>query len=365
MKKNILYLTRTMGLGGTEKVILQLCENLNDEFNKIVVCSSGGIHESKLSKLGIKHYKIPDFEDKSFGNIIKTIKIIKKIIKDENIDIVHTHHRMAAFYASLINRNKKVIQVHTAHNTFFDKKRLTNFALNSVNIIAVGNKVKDNLVDYYGLCKNNVSVIYNGIEEDENNYPKIPELKEISENGYFLVGNIGRLSEQKGMKYFIEAFLEIKQKYKDIKFCIAGDGELKDELINYSKKLNVYDDILFLGYRNDISNVISHCDLIVLSSLWEGLPLTPIEVFMRKKTIVATNVDGTPEIVKDNFNGLLVDSKNSSEISKAIIKIYENINLKEKFEKNAYKTYIDNFTIEEFADKYLKYYMNLIRLYNI
>jgi|GEM_PF-5977952 len=86
---------------------------------------------------------------------------------------------------------------------------------------------------------------------------------------------------------------------------------------------------------------------------------------MRKKTIVATNVDGTPEIVKDNFNGLLVDSKNSSEISKAIIKIYENINLKEKFEKNAYKTYIDNFTIEEFADKYLKYYMNLIRLYNI
>ncbi|WP_150541632.1 glycosyltransferase family 4 protein [Clostridium perfringens] len=365
MKKNILYLTRTMGLGGTEKVILQLCENLNDEFNKIVVCSSGGIHESKLDEIGIRHYKIPDFENKSFGNIIKTIKIIKKIIKDENIDIVHTHHRMAAFYTSLINRNKNVIQVHTAHNTFFDKKRLTNFALNNVNIIAVGNKVKDNLIDYYGLWKDNVSVIYNGIEEDKNNYPQIPELKEVTENGYFLVGNIGRLSEQKGMKYFIEACSQVKKNFENIKFCIAGDGELKDELINYSKKLNVYDDILFLGYRNDISNVISHCDLIVLSSLWEGLPLTPIEVFMRKKTIVATNVDGTPEIVKDNFNGLLVDSKNSSEISKAIIKIYENINLKEKFEKNAYKTYIDNFTIEEFADKYLKYYMNLIRLYHI
>ncbi|WP_415306282.1 glycosyltransferase family 4 protein [Clostridium perfringens] len=361
MKKNILYLTRTMGLGGTEKVILQLCENLNDEFNKIVVCSSGGIHESKLDEIGIKHYKIPDFENKSFGNIIKTIKIIKKIIKDENIDIVHTHHRMAAFYTSLINRNKNVIQVHTAHNTFFDKKRLTNFALNNVNIIAVGNKVKDNLIDYYGLCKDNVSVIYNGIEEDKNNYPQIPELKEVTENGYFLVGNIGRLSEQKGMKYFIEACSQVKKNFENIKFCIAGDGELKDELIEYSKQKGVYDDILFLGYRNDVSNVISHCDLIVLSSLWEGLPLTPIEAFMRKKTIVATNVDGTPEIVENNLNGVLVEPKNSYEINDGIIKLYKNDELRRIFENNAYQTYKNKFTIEKFIINYLNYYKNLIR----
>lgn len=80
-KKNVLFLTRTMKLGGTENVILQLCEILKPQVNKIVVCSCGGVNVEKLQKMGIKHYMIPDIEEKSLKTFLTTYKVISKIVK--------------------------------------------------------------------------------------------------------------------------------------------------------------------------------------------------------------------------------------------------------------------------------------------
>ena len=80
-KQNVLFIVRTMGLGGTENVVLQLCEILIGKVNKIVVCSLGGIHEQKLDMMGIKHYKIPDISSKNPINMLKNYWSIKSIIK--------------------------------------------------------------------------------------------------------------------------------------------------------------------------------------------------------------------------------------------------------------------------------------------
>lgn len=100
--QNILFIVRTMGLGGTENVVLQLCEILSDKVNKIVVCSSGGVHEKKLHEMGIKHYLIPDIASRNPMDMLKSCRSIKSIIDKEQITIVHSHHRMAAFYAELV-----------------------------------------------------------------------------------------------------------------------------------------------------------------------------------------------------------------------------------------------------------------------
>lgn len=120
-KQNILFIVRTMGLGGTENVVLQLCEILAGRVNKIVVCSSGGVHESKLQTMGIKHYTIQDVANKNPVSMLRIYSSIKSIIKREKITIVHSHHRMAAFYAELA-APKGVIKVANAHNTFQDKR---------------------------------------------------------------------------------------------------------------------------------------------------------------------------------------------------------------------------------------------------
>lgn len=354
--KNILYFTRTMGIGGTEKVVMQLCRYFNNKFNKIIICSNGGIHEDELQKLGIKHYKIDDIEDKNPIIIFKTLISLYKIIKNENIDIVHTHHRMAAFYSEILNKLMNFKFIHTAHNTFHNKKTLTKFALNNAEIIAVGEKVKENLLELYELDTDKINVIYNGIEKYTGEISVVPEIKKFKDKGYFIVGNIGRLSKQKGMEYYIKAIPESIKKYRKIKFYIIGDGEDKLELIKLAKELGIEDNVIFLGYRNDVINIIKQLDLIVLSSLWEGLPLTPIEAFSEGKTIIATDVDGTSEIVKDNFNGILIESKNSKEIADSIVKLYGNKEFKEKLENSALKTYKCKFTLENFVLEYKLYY---------
>ncbi|MDU2121203.1 MAG: glycosyltransferase family 4 protein [Clostridium celatum] len=357
-KKNILYLTRRMGIGGTEKIVLQLCNEIGCEFNKVIVCSNGGIHEKELKEMGIRHYCIPDLESKNIISIVKTIFTIIKILNVEKIDIIHTHHRMAAFYGAIFKKFIRIDVVNTAHNTFYNKKRLTKFALKDVKTIAVGERVKENIVEYFNVDEKNVSVIYNGVGFDTNNR-EINELKELKSKGYFLVGNIGRLSEQKGMIYFIDACYKINKIEPKIKFFIIGDGELKENLINKVKSIGMEENIIFLGYRDDISNIISNIDLIVLSSLWEGLPLTPIEAFMNKKTIVATDVDGTAEVVKHNFNGILVNKKNSEEIKDAVIELFNDNNKRIQFEKNAFNTYISKFSIQKFREEYIKFYKSL------
>ena len=97
-----------MALGGTENIILQLCEVFKPLVHNIVVCSSGGINEEKLSAMGIRHYTIPDIEKKSIHNLLTIPAEVKEIIRQENITVIHTHHRMAAFYCQIMGLSKKI-----------------------------------------------------------------------------------------------------------------------------------------------------------------------------------------------------------------------------------------------------------------
>lgn len=358
MRKNILYFTRTMGLGGTENVVLQLCEIMKSD-NKIIVCSCGGINVQRLSEMNIKHYTIPDIENKNPRAMIKILKTLLKVIRNENIDIIHTHHRMAAFYTRIAKSIEKFTFINTAHNTFNDKKRLTRFVYKKANLIAVGKEVKRNLCEFYGMPNDQVTVIYNGIKPFDKEIQQIELIDKFISNGYYVVGNIGRLSEQKGFKYYIEAASIVLNKNDKVKFLIIGEGEERVELEERVKELNLTESIIFMGYRNDIQNIISQLDLVVLTSLWEGLPLTPLEAFSVEKAIVATAVDGTIEIVDDGVNGFLVEARNANGIAESIIKLLNDEEERKSFGKNAKEKYKAEFSFTAFCEKYKKYYCEI------
>lgn len=355
MSKNILYFTRTMGLGGTENVILQLCELMNKD-NKVIVCSCGGLNVDKLKKMNIKHYTIPDIEVKNLKVLVQTFKVLLKIIKEEKIDIIHTHHRMAAFYVSCLKFLKKFIFINTAHNIFLDKKILTKFSYKRSVLIAVGEHVKKNLCTFYGFNEQEIIVINNAVKPLNNEIKNIKEIEEYKTQKKIIIANIGRISEQKGMIYFVKAAKILLEKNKNLIFLIVGDGELKEELEEYIRKNNIQENVILLGYRNDIQNIMAQVDLIVLSSLWEGFPLIPIEAFSVGKPVIATNIEGTIEIVKDKFNGLLVEPKDEVDLSKKIEFFVENINELENYGYRARKTYELNFDIKSFNNLYTKVY---------
>lgn len=357
-EKNVLFIVRTMGLGGTENVVLQLCEILSEKVNKIVVCSSGGVHEKKLQEMGIKHYVIPDIASKNPMDMLKSFRSIKNVIDKEQISIVHSHHRMAAFYAELV-APKSVVKVANAHNTFTDKKKLTQLAYRSTKVIAVGEMVKKNLTEYFGIPKEKICVIHNAVKPFDGNIVPVEALCQEHTKGNVLIGNIGRLSEQKGMSYFIEAAEITAKAHPEARFIIVGDGEESEQLHAQVKAKGLQNKVLFLGYRNDIQNVMSQLDFVVLSSLWEGLPLTPIEAYSVGKTVVGTAVDGTTEIIRDGIDGYLIEPRNPMQLAEKMNELIENPEMRESMGIQAMKRYQDEFSFEKLSERYIAFYEGL------
>lgn len=354
-KQNILYICRATQHGGTENVVLQLCEIFSPLVNSIVVASADGFAVQELKKYNIRHYEIPDLEKKTPQSIIRTCSILATIIQKENITTIHTHHRMAAFYVRLLGLDKKCYFINTSHNTFFNKRVLTRFSYKNCNLIACGEMVKQNLCDVYGL--KNVTVIHNAVKPFDEEIKVEKEFYEAKNEGYFLVGNVGRLTEQKGMIYYIDAMPMILSRHPNVKFYIIGDGEKMEELIERCQNIHVKP--TFMGFRKDIRGLMSQLDLVVLSSLWEGLPLTAIEAFSVGKTMVATSVDGTVEVVEDYKNGLLVNAKDPEMIADKVCWIIEHPDERRQMEINAKRTFEMEFSFNILANTYIEYYRGL------
>jgi len=353
--QNILFILRATQHGGTEKVVLELCEALAPRVNKIAIAScSKGIDQKELEKLGVQHYEIPDIECKKICNIIRIRKIIKTIIKKDKITIIHTHHRMAAFYCQLI-KSKGLIFINTSHTVFYNKKYLTQFAFSGMKLIACGRTVKESLVNFQGIDSQRIKVISNSVKPYNSTIIPIKEITDAINEDYIVAGFIGRLSKEKGLIHLVDAVKNIPK--LKIKFFIVGAG---DDEINIKKRIQKYGiekKFCFLGYRNDAQNIAKQLDYIVLPSLQEGLPLVPIEAFSVGKPVIATNIEGTSEIIDNGVNGLLVPPGNVADLSKAISSM-----TKEKcieFGENAYKKYLACFSYKVFRNEYINYYEGL------
>lgn len=340
--------------GGAENVILQLCEIFNPLVNKIVVCAGKGFDQKALEKLHIKFYEIPDIEKKNIGTMLTVSKTLRHVVKKEKITVIHTHHRMAAFYVSLLRLYWNRTFINTSHNTFDNKIKLTQFSYRHAHLIACGEMVKKNLEETFNL--HDVTAIHNAVKKFAGPVVLDPTLKALHDKGYFLIGNIGRMTEQKGFVYFIEAMPDILKRHPKAKFIIVGAGELEQSLRAEVAKLHLEQYVIWLGFRRDVQNVMSQLDLIVLSSLWEGLPLTPIEAFSVGRSVVATAVDGTVEIVQNGVNGYLIPPRDSEAITEKCCELADQPALLQKFEAKARKRFTEEFSFATFEQRYIKYY---------
>ena len=350
-KNNILHISRTMDIGGAERIVYQLSSDLKDEFDSVHVASTGGIWESELAAQGIQHHKILDIDSKNPLTVLKLLSSIRQIIKKNDISIVHTHHRMAAFYIRLLKFvYPKLTHVYTAHNVFKDKLPLYRFALKNAKRVAVGAAVNNNLKEDVGITDS--KVIYNGVilKETDNQVDDI-----VGYDGTKL-GCIARLSEQKGLTYLIEAMSLLT--VKNIRLFIVGDGELRNELENKVEELHLQDSVTFLGYRKDIVECINSFDFCILPSVFEGFGLVAIEAFMNSKTLVATDIPGLNEVVT-NENGILVPAQNPDALAGAIERLATDVPLRNRLAFHAKKTYEEKFSYSMFLENYRALYREI------
>ncbi len=180
--------------------------------------------------------------------------------------------------------------------------------------------------------------------------------------GDFLIGNVARLETRKGHQFLLDAFKNVveEQKYGHVKLLIIGEGNKRKYLENYVKELNLGDKVIFTGYREDVEELMALMDIFVLTSLREGLPRVLVQAAAVGMPSIAFNVDGVPEIIKDNYNGFLVKVKDLEQLGNRIVKYMNNKELVLLHGRNGREFIENKWSIKGMVDRIDKIYQNLV-----
>ncbi len=341
--------------GSAQNTYLSILGLKRNHFHTVLVSGRTLESEMKSEEIGalIENIQILQSENIEFiqcPSLVRKVSIIKdvkallhivRIIRKHKPQIVHTHTSKAGLLGRLAAKLCRVpIILHTPHgHVFFGyfgpiQSKLFILLEKLVSLITdrivtlTDREKRDHLVAKIAK-KDKFAVIFSGV--DLRKFKEISllmklEIKQkmgIPERSQ-IVGTIGRLVPVKGHEYFIEAAQYILLKHPDTYFIIVGDGPLKEDLEKKAQNFGIGNNILFLGWREDIDVILSLFDIFVLSSLNEGMGRVLVEAMALGKPIVASDVGGIPDLVIHNKNGLLVRPKKSNELADNIQILMEN-----------------------------------------
>ncbi|MEW6457410.1 MAG: glycosyltransferase family 4 protein [Acidobacteriota bacterium] len=323
-----------------------------------IVCRT----DSPLYRKAIEENVFPyGLKIKGEYDLIATLKLAK-IYSIESPHIVHFHDSHSITIGKLAACFKKVpIKIISRRVDFPIKKTLfKRFKyINGIDtIITVSKGIKEVLLKD-GIKENIIHTIYSGIDlnkfklEGDKNYWR--EKLEFKKN-YFLIGNIASLSDHKGHKYLLQAAKILKERIDNFEILIAGDGKLRNSLINLSKNLKVDDVVKFLGFIEHIPRFLKSIDLFVLSSYLEGLCTSLLDAMASSIPIIATNTGGIPEAVEDGVNGILVTPKDPQALADAIYLLYKNPERMKQMGKKGLNRAEKLFSLDSMIEKTLDLY---------
>ena len=313
----ILYVITGLGLGGAEKVVCDLADQMSNLGHQVKIAYLTG--EILVRPKNINVDIIP-LDLNNFYGLYLASKKYKKLIQDFQPDVVHAHMVHANIFTR-INRIGCAIPklICTAHNSNEGGRlrmiayRLTNF-LSDFNS-NVSQEATESLISKGAFNKNNLTTVYNGID-----LSKFKSFKTAKKNDEIMVLSVGRFNEQKDYPNLFRAIKILKDNslIEKVKFYVAGDGDLRSQLEKTIEDFGINNNIILLGKRSDIPDLLNQADYFVLSSLHEGLPTVVIEAMACETFVVATDCGGSAEILGET--GVLVPIQNSEALAKGLEK---------------------------------------------
>lgn len=336
--KKIVFVAQSNG--GVAEYLYMFLKNSkdNDEYEKYLVVSNQYKEQEERVKKYVKNiYYVDMTRNMSFSKDLRSIKKLKKVIKEIKPDIVYLHSSKAGGIGRLaLWFNKKIKVIYNAHGWYFnaqisEKKKKIYILMEKIlakHTDIIVNISKD---EYESAVKNKIApkekmcIIENGIDfskfKDSDKYREITREKYNINKDEVVIGVVGRLTEQKDPMTSVKAFKLINEKYSNTKLMFVGSGELENDVIHYAKENGIYDKVIITGWVNDVEKYIPAFDIAILPSKWEGFGLVLVEYMACNKPIVASNVGGIKNIIVDNVNGYLIEAENVKMLEDKIIKI--------------------------------------------
>ncbi len=373
-KSRIIHIQVLPILSGVQKSMLDIISRLDpNKYDITVLCQTEGDLTQALKQKNIRFITLPELkrEINPYYDFLAFLKLYK-LLKHGKYDLVHTHSSKPGIIGRLAAKAAGIkCIVHTVQGFAFHEhssnvqiflvrllEKLAGMA--SHKVIFVNSKDRD-IASKMKLVPNQKMVtIHNGV--DLNQFNSANGLKNgngIKKNGA-MVGMVARLWEQKAPQDYIASIPKVVAKMPDAKFLVIGDGPLETELKKMSDKLGIEKNVQFLGWRQDINDLLKVIDVVVLPSLWEGLPVAILEAMALSKPIVATNIKGNNELVVHGETGYLVKPGNPEEISSYVLKLLNDQPLAKKMGRLGYSRVKEKFALNKIVEQTSSLYENLL-----
>jgi glycosyltransferase involved in cell wall biosynthesis len=349
---NILYIRPFLENGGATAYILQLAEGLSARGHKSVAATCGGEQQGRMARFGIVYDRIPLSPSTPF-HWAAALPAILRIVRREQIDLINTHHRFAALVGKSAARLARIPFVSTMQEIKGNRGRLTRLGLGN-QMITLSTAIKQHIITNYQMPADQISVIPMGVEIPPalSSQQRTALIQSIGLDGRApIIACIGRLSSEKGQIYLLQAIPAVLASYPNAQFLFVGEGPDRPELEARAAQLGLTANLFFLGWRNDVQDLIGLADFLVVPSLTEGLGIVIIEAFAQKKSAIATNVGGILDIVTPQENGILVPAGNSSEISEAVISFLRNPAQVSTFAQKGYELVNKHFSKQKMIEQ--------------
>jgi glycosyltransferase involved in cell wall biosynthesis len=369
----ILKFITQLGIGGTERQFVYLAKGLDrTQFDIHVGCLDRKgelLKEIEALNIPVSEYRIRRLYN--YRSIQRRFRLARDI-RREGIQLVHTY----GFYANLFTIPAarlagNCVTIASVRDTgaFTNHKKLRSISQMIAcgfadSVIANSEAVRDWLVGL-GLNENHIQVIPNGIAIPDapaapSDFPIRRELGLDPDAPVAAV--ICRLTPGKGLEYFLEAAVRVGNCMPSARFLIVGSAKVnppyKQVLEDCVSRLKLHGRVIFTGERTDVPKLLAEVNLSVLPSLGEGLSNSLLEAMAAGLPVIATNVGGNPEIVRDGQNGILVPARDSAALGDAILHILSSPALARRFGENGRQLAAKDFslqsTIRRTEDLYLK-----------
>lgn len=349
-----------LGMGGAEHLVTNLSDELVHRGHDVKIIYLTGY---ALVKPKNKSIELISIDMKSPKDFIHAYNIIRNTIKSYKPDIVHSHMYHANIVSRLVRLStytpKLICTSHSSNEGGKLRMLSYRFTQNLADLSTnVSHDAVNSLIKKGAVKENNIICIPNGIDTDkfsrDDNVREIKR-KQLDIGNKLMLLAVGRFYEAKDYSNLLQSISRLLKLRTDFKLYIVGEGPLKEDMVKLSEKLKISEFIEFLGERNDIRELMSACDLYVMSSAWEGLPMVILEAMSTECLIVSTDCGGVSEALGDT--GILVAPKNSGALANALNKALSmTLEERKSLGKRAKKRVEHNYSLSSIADAYLEIY---------
>lgn len=359
----ILHTEWSDGFGGQEKRILSEIIGLKQRgYSVSLACRQNSTIRKYAELYGIKTYLLP------FSCLydIRSIFLLVKVLKKERFDIVNTHSSVDSWIGGIAAKIAKVpVLIRTRHLDTPCKRDILHFIHYLPDMyITCGETMRKNLIEKYGFPEDKTVSIPTGISEEFFNVKRDPDMKVkygLDRNS-IVITNVGILRRVKGHETTLRAVRSVVKHFPNAKFLLVGEGPYRKTLEDITYTLGVKQYVVFTGFIENIPEVYSFTDVAILSSWSEGIPQSILQAMAAGVPVVATNVGGVPEIVRQEETGLLVNPGDYEGLASGIIKILKNPSFAAGLVKNAKELVKKEYSVEGMLNKIEALYAELLKI---